>query len=76
MITEVVERRCADPQLHPAGSGAPASRGRRTKHEAAFGAARRSNVALTNYNLPNDALTLTFAVEPRTTQTVDVSTWL
>ena len=35
-----------------------------------------ATLAFTNYNLPNDALTLTFAVEPRTIQTVDVSTWL
>lgn len=35
-----------------------------------------ATLAFVNYNLPNDALTLTFAVEPRTIQTVDVSTWL
>ena len=35
-----------------------------------------ASLAFTNYNLPNDALTLTFAVEPKSIQTVDVSTWL
>jgi len=35
-----------------------------------------ATLAFANYNLPNDALTLTFAVEPKTIQTVDVATWL
>ena len=35
-----------------------------------------ATVAFTNYNLPNDALTLTFAIEPKAIQTTDVSTWL
>ena len=35
-----------------------------------------ATVAFTNYNLPNDALTLTFAIEPKAIQTADVSTWL
>ena len=35
-----------------------------------------ATLAFSNYNLPNDALTLTFAVEPKSIQTVDVSTWL
>jgi hypothetical protein len=35
-----------------------------------------ATLVFSNYNLPNDALTLTFAVEPKAIQTVDVSTWL
>jgi len=35
-----------------------------------------ATLVFSNYNLPNDALTLTFAVEPKTIQTIDVATWL
>jgi len=35
-----------------------------------------ASLVFANYNLPNDALTLTFAIEPKSIQTVDVSTWL
>ncbi len=35
-----------------------------------------ATLVFANYNLPNDALTLTFAIEPKSIQTVDVSTWL
>jgi hypothetical protein len=35
-----------------------------------------ATLAFANYNLPNDSLTLTFAIEPKSIQTVDVSTWL
>jgi hypothetical protein len=35
-----------------------------------------ATLVFTNYNLPGDALTLTFAVEAKSIQTVDVSTWL
>ena len=35
-----------------------------------------ATLVFTNYSLPNDALTLTFAVEPKSIQTVNVSTWL
>jgi hypothetical protein len=35
-----------------------------------------ATLVFSNYNLPNDALTLTFAVEPKLIQTVDVATWL
>jgi len=35
-----------------------------------------ATLAFANYNLPNDALTLTFAIEPKAIQTIDVATWL
>jgi hypothetical protein len=35
-----------------------------------------ATIVFSNYNLPNDALTLTFATEQRAIQTADVSTWL
>jgi hypothetical protein len=35
-----------------------------------------ATLVFNNYSLPNDALTLTFAVEPKSIQTVNVSTWL
>ena len=35
-----------------------------------------ATLVFSNYNLPNDALTLTFAVEPKTIQMIDVATWL
>jgi len=35
-----------------------------------------ATLVFSNYNLPNDALTLTFAVEPKSIQTIDVATWL
>ena len=35
-----------------------------------------ASLVFSNYNLPNDALTLTFAVEPKSIQTIDVATWL
>jgi len=35
-----------------------------------------ATLVFSNYNLPNDSMTLTFAVEPKSIQTADVSTWL
>jgi hypothetical protein len=35
-----------------------------------------ATLVFSNYNLPGDALTLTFAIEPKSIQTVNVSTWL
>ncbi len=35
-----------------------------------------ATLVFANYNLPNDALTLTFAIEPKSIQTVNVATWL
>jgi hypothetical protein len=35
-----------------------------------------ATLVFSNYNLPGDALTLTFAIEPKSIQTIDVATWL
>lgn len=35
-----------------------------------------ASLVFASYNLANDALTLTFAIEPKSIQTVDVATWL
>ena len=35
-----------------------------------------ASLAFNNYSLPNDSLTLTFAIEAKSIQTINVATWL
>ncbi len=35
-----------------------------------------ATLVFANYQLPGDAMTLTFAIEPKSIQTVNVATWL